>query len=64
MPRTLCYRSYSLYPPQVNGVKLVDIMFSLLCVCLHGENEARDHEPRFRRQNANKRAMSSEIHKD
>jgi len=43
---------------QVNGVKLVDIMFSLLCVCAYGENEARDHEPRFRRRNVNKRAKS------
>ena len=35
----------------MNGVKLADIMFY---VCVHSENEACGHEPRFRRQNVNK----------
>ena len=51
-----------LYIRQVNGLKLADVMFSVLCVCAHGENEVRDeargHEPCFRRQNVNKCAKS------
>ena len=51
----------------MNGVKLADIMFSLLCVCAHGENDSCDHEPHFRYQNVNRvtNAQSrSDIHKE
>jgi len=54
------------YIRQVKGVKLADIMFHL-CVCAHGENKARDHQPRFRCQNVNRVTNArngSEIHKE